>query len=49
VTKIAYKSENELVNKLRKDDENAWIFLFEEYYAGLCAYSRPCVGRKDIA
>lgn len=38
-----------MVNKLRKGDQNAWISLFEEYYAGLCAYSRRYVGRKDIA
>ncbi|MEI6275701.1 MAG: RNA polymerase sigma-70 factor [Prolixibacteraceae bacterium] len=30
-------------------DEETYIFLFKEYYVGLCAYSRRYVGRKDIA
>ncbi len=38
-----------LLKKLRSGDEATYISLFEEYYVGLCAYSRRYVGRKDIA
>ena len=38
-----------LLKKLKSGDEGTYISLFEEYYVGLCAYSRRYVGRKDIA
>ncbi|WP_321370040.1 RNA polymerase sigma-70 factor [uncultured Draconibacterium sp.] len=38
-----------LLKKLKSGDEETYISLFEEYYVGLCAYSRRYVGRKDIA
>ena len=38
-----------LLKKLKLGDEETYISLFEEYYVGLCAYSRRYVGRKDIA
>lgn len=37
------------LHKLKVGDENAYVALFEEFYVGLCAYSRRYVGRKDIA
>ncbi|WP_321347710.1 RNA polymerase sigma-70 factor [uncultured Draconibacterium sp.] len=38
-----------ILKKLKSGDEGTYISLFEEYYVGLCAYSRRYVGRKDIA
>ncbi|WP_319591802.1 RNA polymerase sigma-70 factor [uncultured Draconibacterium sp.] len=38
-----------VLKKLKSGDEGTYISLFEEYYVGLCAYSRRYVGRKDIA
>lgn len=38
-----------LLKKLKAGDEGTYVALFQEYYVGLCAYSRRYVGRKDIA
>ena len=34
---------------LNTGDEETYIYLFQEYYISLCAYSRRYVGRKDVA
>jgi len=46
---ITKKLPSNIANGLIIGDEDTYIFLFREYYVGLCAYSRRYVGRKDIA
>ena len=46
---IAKNLPSNIVNGLIFGDEETYIFLFREYYVGLCSYSRRYVGRKDIA
>lgn len=41
--------EQYIILGLRNGDEDAYVYLFHEYFAALCAYSRKYVGRKDIA
>ena len=43
------KTELNIIWDLNNSKEDVFIFLFEEYYVSLCAYSRRYVGRKDIA
>lgn len=40
---------NYIANKLKKGDEETYVFLFRTYYVPLCAYARRYVGRKEIA
>ncbi|MCG6190087.1 RNA polymerase sigma-70 factor [Maribellus maritimus] len=42
-------SEREIIRGLKKGDENTYVYLFNEFYISLCAYSQKYVGRKDIA
>lgn len=41
--------DSDIILKLKKGDEEAYIGLFRNYYVPLCAYARRYVGRKDIA
>ena len=41
--------EADIIKGVKKGEENAYIFLFREYYVSLCAYSRRFVGRSDVA
>ncbi len=42
-------SDKEIIRGLKEGEENTYVYLFNEYYVRLCAYSQRYVGRKDVA
>lgn len=43
------ESLHQLNRKLKRGDEDAYVYLFDKFYVPLCIYSRRYVGRKDVA
>ncbi len=43
------KYRSDIIEGLIHGQEEAYIYLFKEYFAELCAYARRYVGRKEVA